>query len=69
MTLTDLNPVFKVMSLCRRVDRLGGARHFGGQEEERGGGALWRPPAYSLLQSDTMFKTSLQHLKISPVGD
>jgi len=57
MTLTDLNPVFKVMALCRRVDRLGGARRFGGQEE-RGGGALWRPPAYSFLQSDTMFKKS-----------
>ena len=36
----------KRLLLCRL---LGGARRFGAQGEERGGGIPWRPPAYSLV--------------------
>ena len=36
----------KLLLRCRL---LGGARRFGANGEERGGGISWRPPAYSLL--------------------
>jgi len=38
------------VAVCRRGDRLGGTRRFGGHRGRREGSILWRPPAHSLLQ-------------------